>query len=375
MSSAAAADNSVFEGSSVISGYTTGYTSLAPGVERYDIEDVDAADVQGLDLDGLGFLPTPPAPTTDTTRIQPPQSSASKKFAWEDERELLTRAAERELLAAVGDGAGDDASECYASSQSSVGTAGSTAASTAPVSVALTGFNALLSIDEQNVMSTAFEAGELGINLDALDDGGGLEASASMRSGSSIAGSDLSRQAAAESALDAYMQRQPPELRSGSSIADSDLSRQTAVTAPESGLNTFMQRQPPENLEASQFSRAAEAALDTFVDRLPASSQVSGSRMSQIESEAQSMSAWSGLEGSGPPINQTSVEIGAAETGMNLDALASTRQPEPTSSTALLDDRTPAPRAPASQEVPTVAAPQESSPSARDLIARFNQEQ
>ena len=65
----------------------------------------------------------------------------------------------------------------------------------------------------------------------------------------------------------------------------------------------------------------------------------------------------------------------AAEMGMNLDALTSTRQPEPTSSTAPLDDRTPAPRAPASQEVPTVAAPQESSPSARDLIARFNQEQ
>ena len=157
-----------------------------------------------------------------------------------------------------------------------MGTAGSTAASTAPVSVALTGFNALLSIDEQNVMSTAFEAGELGINLDALDDGGGLEASASMRSGSSIAGSYLPRQAAAESALNTYMQMQPPGLRSGSSIADSDLSRQTAVTAPESGLNTFMSRQPPENLETSQLSRAAEAALDTFVDRLPASSQVSG---------------------------------------------------------------------------------------------------
>ncbi len=262
MSSAAAAVTSVFEGSGVISGYTTGYTSLAPGVERYDIEVVDAADVQGLDLDGLGstILPNPPVPTTDTNRIQPPQSSASQKLTWEDERELLT--AERELLAAVGDGAGDDASECYASSQSSVGTAGSTAASTAPISVALTGFNALLSIDEQNVMSTAFEAGELGINLDALDDGGGLEASASMRSGSSIAGGDLSRQAAAESALNAYMQRQPPELRSGSSIADSDLSRQAAVTAPESGLNTFMQRQPPENLEASHLSRAAEAALD-----------------------------------------------------------------------------------------------------------------
>ena len=110
MSSAAAADTSVFEGSSVISGYTTGYTSLAPGVERYDIEDVDAADVQGLYLDGLGstILLNPPAPTTDTTRIQPPQASASKKIAREDERELLT--AERELLTAVRDGAGDDAS-------------------------------------------------------------------------------------------------------------------------------------------------------------------------------------------------------------------------------------------------------------------------
>ena len=51
MSLVVAADTSVLEGSSVISGYTTGYTSLAPGVESYDIEDVDAADVQGLDLD------------------------------------------------------------------------------------------------------------------------------------------------------------------------------------------------------------------------------------------------------------------------------------------------------------------------------------